>query len=60
LTEALGTKRKYCYFDINFVIKIGLMLNWDSIPGEAVGDVFHNLDTSILGVTFRETGATDA
>jgi len=49
LTEALGNKRKYRNFDINFVIKIGLTLNWVSIPREALGDVYLNVDRSIFG-----------
>jgi hypothetical protein len=47
-TEALGNKTKYRNFDTNSVIKIGLMLNWGSIPGEALGDVYLNLDRSIF------------
>lgn len=49
MAEALGNKRKYRNFDTNFVIKIGLMHNWGSIPGEALGDVYLNLDRSIFG-----------
>jgi hypothetical protein len=49
LTEALGNKRKYRNFDTNFDIRIGLTLNWGSIPGEAMGDVSPNLDRSIFG-----------
>ena len=49
MTEALGNNGKYRNFDINSVIKIGLTLNWDSIPGEALEDVCLNLDRSILG-----------
>jgi hypothetical protein len=49
LTEALGNKRKYQNFDTNFDIRIGLMLNWGSIPGEALGDVCLYLDRSIVG-----------